>query len=133
MYSDWIRKYSVFSPNTLQYGPEITPYLDTFHAVVKYCNLHHVSVYLLKVTWKWFQTSCIWSFREVVWNILFHNKNMLQITLMLMSLVIWQVLYSGLTSDRVFDAVLLNFIRNVLLLIISFNRISYKKDFKTNP
>ena len=52
---------------------------------------------------------------------------------MLMSLVIWKVLYSGLTSDRVFDAVLLNFIRNVLLLIISFNRISYKKDFKTNP
>ena len=52
---------------------------------------------------------------------------------MLMSLVIWKVLYSGLTNDRVFDAVLLNFIRNVLLLIISFNRISYKKDFKTNP
>ena len=24
---------SVFSPNTGKYGPEITPYLDTFHAV----------------------------------------------------------------------------------------------------
>ena len=25
--------FSVFSPNTGKYGPEITPYLDTFHAV----------------------------------------------------------------------------------------------------
>ena len=25
---------SVFSPNTGKYGPEITPYLDTFHAVL---------------------------------------------------------------------------------------------------
>ena len=25
--------FPVFSPNTGQYGPEITPYLDTFHAV----------------------------------------------------------------------------------------------------
>ena len=24
---------SVFSPNSEKYGPEITPYLDTFHAV----------------------------------------------------------------------------------------------------
>ena len=30
LYSDWI---SVFSPNTGKYGPEITPYLHTFHAV----------------------------------------------------------------------------------------------------
>ena len=31
---------SVFSPNTGKYGPEITPYLDTFHAVtgmLDYC------------------------------------------------------------------------------------------------
>ena len=30
-----VRSYlwSVFSPNTGKYGPEITPYLDTFHAV----------------------------------------------------------------------------------------------------
>ena len=26
--------FSVFSPNTGNYGPEITPYLDTFHAVI---------------------------------------------------------------------------------------------------
>ena len=36
-YSDWIRKdalyLSVFSPNTGEYGPEKTSYLDTFHAV----------------------------------------------------------------------------------------------------
>ena len=34
LYSKWIRKISVFSPNTGKYGPEITPYLDTFHAVM---------------------------------------------------------------------------------------------------
>ena len=28
---------TVFSPNAGKYGPEITPYLDTFHAV-KYTN-----------------------------------------------------------------------------------------------
>ena len=37
LYSDWIRRdtpyLSLFSPNTGKYGPEITPYLDTFHAV----------------------------------------------------------------------------------------------------
>ena len=27
-------RYSVFSPNAGIYGPEITPYLDTFHAVL---------------------------------------------------------------------------------------------------
>ena len=34
---DWIRRayLSVFSPNAGKYGPEITPYLDTFHAVLK--------------------------------------------------------------------------------------------------
>ena len=26
--------FPVFSPNTGKYGPEITPYLDTFHAVI---------------------------------------------------------------------------------------------------
>ena len=25
--------FPLFSPNTEKYGPEITPYLDTFHAV----------------------------------------------------------------------------------------------------
>ena len=37
LYSDWIRRFTqlifVFSPNTGKYGPEITPYLGTFHAV----------------------------------------------------------------------------------------------------
>ena len=36
-HSDWIRRdtkyFSVFSPNAGKYGPEKTPYLDTFHAV----------------------------------------------------------------------------------------------------
>ena len=27
---------SVFSPNTGRYGPEITPYLDSFHAVISF-------------------------------------------------------------------------------------------------
>ena len=39
-HSDWIRRdtsyLSVFSPNAGKYGPEITPYLDTFHTV-QYC------------------------------------------------------------------------------------------------
>ena len=34
---DWIRRdtpyLSVFSPKAGKYGPELTPYLDTFHAV----------------------------------------------------------------------------------------------------
>ena len=29
----WGRVKSPFSPNPGKYGPEITPYLDTFHAV----------------------------------------------------------------------------------------------------
>ena len=29
----------VFSPNTGKYGPEITPYLNTFHRVMKLQNL----------------------------------------------------------------------------------------------
>ena len=39
-HSDWIRRdtpyLSVFCPNTGKYGPEKTPYLDTFHAVLLY-------------------------------------------------------------------------------------------------
>ena len=30
--------FPVFSPNTGKYGPEITPYLDTFHAVAEMEN-----------------------------------------------------------------------------------------------
>ena len=42
-HSEWIRRdtsyLSVFSPNAGKYGPEKTPYLDTFHAVWIYCNV----------------------------------------------------------------------------------------------
>ena len=31
--------FPVFDPNTGKYGPEITPYLDTFHAVELTSNL----------------------------------------------------------------------------------------------
>ena len=35
--SDWIRRFTrKFSPNTGKYGPEITPYLDTFQAVIDF-------------------------------------------------------------------------------------------------
>ena len=39
---------SVFSPNAGKYGPEITPYLDTFHAVSAMCFLSY------KEQWKQF-------------------------------------------------------------------------------
>ena len=32
MYGPYLSE-NIFSPNTGKYGPEITPYLDTFHAV----------------------------------------------------------------------------------------------------
>ena len=32
-HSDWIRRDTVFSPNVGKYGPQKTPYFDTFHAV----------------------------------------------------------------------------------------------------
>ena len=41
-HSDWIRRdtshFSVFSPNAGRYGPEKTPYLDTFHTVSVFKN-----------------------------------------------------------------------------------------------
>ena len=57
LYSDWIRRdtpyLSVFTPNTEKYGPEITPYLDTFHVVHSlYLNIfvtfffHKISIIL---------------------------------------------------------------------------------------
>ena len=52
LYSDWIRRdtayLSVFSPNTGKYGPEITPHLDTFHAVSLYSN---VLIVLMPYEW----------------------------------------------------------------------------------
>ena len=39
-----IRSYfwSVFSTNTRKYGPEKTPYLDTFHAVINILRVHSI-------------------------------------------------------------------------------------------
>ena len=37
LYKSTVRQ-SVFSPNTGKYGPEETPYLDTFHAVITTFN-----------------------------------------------------------------------------------------------
>ena len=40
IYTAWkVSKYGVFfGPNTGKYGPERTPYLDTFHAVLLWIN-----------------------------------------------------------------------------------------------
>ena len=38
--------FPVFSTNTEKYGPEITPYLDTFHAVVNAWNTAYLISYL---------------------------------------------------------------------------------------
>ena len=54
-HSDWIRrdtKYlsvSVFSLNAGKYGPEKTPYLDTFHAVYIYSNVVKKTFYIKAV------------------------------------------------------------------------------------
>ena len=60
LYSDWIRRdtpvslryLSVFSPNTGKYGPKITPYLDTFHAVTVTSQVTLGSVYLGGYFWR---------------------------------------------------------------------------------
>ena len=65
MYLDWIWIFtpsiSVFSPNIWKYGPEKTPYLNTFHAVfslvssntrIFFCNVTCLTIGLLK--WGWF-------------------------------------------------------------------------------
>ena len=59
LYSDWIRRFTeifpVFSPNTGKYGPEKTPYLDTFHAGV---NGQSDCLYFLRVSYKWATKIC---------------------------------------------------------------------------
>ena len=35
--------FPVFNPNTGKYGPKITTYLDTFHAVLNYINVNKYS------------------------------------------------------------------------------------------
>ena len=36
--------FAVFGLNTGKYGPEITPYLDTFHAMLVYNEKYHSSI-----------------------------------------------------------------------------------------
>ena len=44
----------MFRPNTRKYGPEITPYLDTFHAVKSYddyyLNVNNAKINLMKIS-----------------------------------------------------------------------------------
>ena len=51
-HSGWIRRdrkhLSVFSPNAWKYGPEKTPYLDTFHVVS--CKLWRINMIMLATT-----------------------------------------------------------------------------------
>ena len=52
LYSDWI---PVLSPNTGKYGPEINPYLDTFHAVLMIKKLKlffKISINMTGIPWK---------------------------------------------------------------------------------
>ena len=73
LYSDWIRRFmeliSVFSRNTGKYGPEKTPYLDTFHTVYilkntfsqiknTSCLPHHVYSYFMMI----YYDNCIHAF-----------------------------------------------------------------------
>ena len=37
--------FPVFSPNTGKYGPEITPYLDTFHAVMNVWDILYIPIF----------------------------------------------------------------------------------------
>ena len=37
----WVKKCPVFSPNAGKCGPEITPYLDTFHALLYFLKKKH--------------------------------------------------------------------------------------------
>ena len=39
---------SVFSPNAEKYGPEKTPYLDTFHAVNELVQMFNIQIQTLK-------------------------------------------------------------------------------------
>ena len=58
LYSDWIRRdlpyLSVFSPNTGKYGQEITPYLDTFHAV----KVAKVYKFWRRISKRWVEPCC---------------------------------------------------------------------------
>ena len=55
---------SVFSPNTGKYGPEISPYLETFHAVISVIVLQNmIRIYVFTKFGKvlnWFSTPVQW-------------------------------------------------------------------------
>ena len=62
LYSDWIQRFTygvisgpyfpVFSPNTGKFGPEITLYLDFFHAVTAYMNeIYFLTMRVLPSRW----------------------------------------------------------------------------------
>ena len=67
LYSDWIRRFtpkiSVFSSNTGKYGPEITPYLDPFHAMLILKLLQRIS---LNFRWYWDEKLCNYSQQRLV-------------------------------------------------------------------
>ena len=46
--------FPVFSPNAGKYGPEMSPYLDTFHAVIlnMKCTKYEMSLSIMMVTCK---------------------------------------------------------------------------------
>ena len=44
----WDMKLTAFSPNAEKYGPEKTPYLDTFHAVNELVQMFNVQIQTLK-------------------------------------------------------------------------------------
>ena len=60
-YSDWIRRFteylSIFRPNRGKYGPEKTPYFDTFHTVFmleKFKAILEINLFFTIVSWKQF-------------------------------------------------------------------------------
>ena len=70
-HSDWIRRdtpyLSVFSPNVGKYGPEKTPYLDTFYAVGKRS--------LISLNWnKWMKNLFICRWKKTIKNKLTVSK-----------------------------------------------------------
>ena len=64
-HSDWIRRdtsyCSVFSPNTGKYGPEKTPYLDPFHAVMIVVKNFKTAERLILDQWKITYLCCSFS------------------------------------------------------------------------
>ena len=75
LYSDWM-----FSPNTKKYGPEITPYLDTFHAVivdrVVYATTHEISTFFGMKLKLWREEAVDYITSSVTWLVCnLHTRN----------------------------------------------------------